>query len=144
MESDEDSFSVLRLLETPHCFEPCIEVTDIRLQSVRGGGNTGIDEVCEGMSACLSESFQHIVMNGIETEDIHFNETFQMLPAQKKCCGRCIQQKMAVSVEDSFLPVPRMMTESLELQSGLEVPQQMDVTALHVCPICLKHLCEPR
>ena len=57
MEGNEDSFCVLRLLETTHCFEPCIEVTDVRLKPVRGGGNAGIDEVCEGMSACLPESF---------------------------------------------------------------------------------------
>lgn len=45
VESDEDSFCVLWLLETAHGFEPRIEVTDVRLKPVRGGGNPWIDEV---------------------------------------------------------------------------------------------------
>lgn len=122
MKSDEDSFCVLRLLETTHGFESCIEVTDVRLKSVRGSGNARIDEVCEGMATSFSETSQNIVMDRIETEDIHFNETFQMLPTQKKCLGRCIQNKMAEAVENPLLPVPRMMTVPLELQSGLHVP----------------------
>ena len=87
MESYEDSFCVLRLLETTHSFEPCIEVTDVRLKPVRGGGNAGVDEVYEGMPACLPETFQHIVVNGVEAKDIHPDETVQMLPAQQKCLG---------------------------------------------------------
>lgn len=144
MKSDEDSFCVLRLLETTHCFEPCIEVTDVRLKSVRGGGNAGVDEVCEGMAAGFPEALQHIVVDGVETKDIHLNETLQMLPAQQECRGRCVQQQMAVPVENSFLPVPGMMAESLQLQSGLEVTKQMDVAALHMSAVGLQHLREPR
>lgn len=81
MESNEDSFGVLWLLETTHGFEPCIDVTDVRLQSVRGSGDAGIDEVHEGMAAGFLEAFQNIVVDGIEAEDIHRNQTFQMLPA---------------------------------------------------------------
>ena len=56
MEGDEDSFSILRLLESSHGFEPCIEVTDIRLKSVRGMGNSWIDEVCESVAAGFPEA----------------------------------------------------------------------------------------
>lgn len=51
---------------------------------------------------------------------------------------------MAVPVEDSLLCISRMAAESLELQSGLDVSQQMDVAALHVSPVGFEHLREPR
>lgn len=144
MKSDEDSFRVFRLLETPHGFEPCIEVTDVRLQSVRGGGNAGINEVCKGMAASFSEALQDIVMDGIETEDIHLNETFQVLPSQEECLRRRIQNKMAEAVENPLLPVAGMMTVPLELQSGLDVSEQMDVASLHAGTVGFEHLYEPR
>lgn len=144
MKSDEDSFCVLRLLETSHRFEPCIEVTDVRLKPVRGGGNAGIDEVCEGMPACFPEAFQHIVMDGIETKDIHLNETFQMLPAQWECCRRRVQQETAVPMENPFLSVAGMIAESLQLQSGLDVSKQMNMATLHVGTVGFEHRGEPR
>lgn len=144
MEGNEDSFGVLRLLESAHGFESCIEVTDVRLKSVRGVGNPLIDEVREGVAAGFPEALQDVLMDGIESEDVCGDETFQMLPAQEERLRGRIQEKFAVAVEDSFLRVTGMSAEPLELQSGLEVSQQVDVAALHVDAVGLQHLCEPR
>ena len=73
MKSDKDSFGILRLLESAHGFESCIEVTDVRFKSVRGGGNAGIDKVREGMAAGFLETYQDVVMNGAESENVGLN-----------------------------------------------------------------------
>ena len=86
MEGNEDPFGVLWLLESPHGFESCIEVTDVRFKSVRGWGNARIDEVCEGKAAGFLEAQENIVVNGIEAKHICFDESIQMLPAQRECC----------------------------------------------------------
>lgn len=56
MESNENPVGVLRLLESAHGFESCIEVTDVRFKSVRSVGNPWIEEVCEGKAAGLLET----------------------------------------------------------------------------------------
>ena len=88
MEGNEDPFSVLRLLESPHGFESCIEVTDVRFESVRGGRNPRIDEVCEGMAAGFLEAQEDVAVDGTQAEDVCFNESLQVFPTQGECfCG---------------------------------------------------------
>lgn len=140
VESNEDSFGVLRLLESAHSFESCIEVTDVRLKPVRGVGDSWIDEVREGMAAGFFEALQDVLMDGIQSEDVRRDETFQMLPAQKESLRRGMQQQLAVPEEDSLLYVARMSAESLELQSGLQITQQVNVAALDVDPVGLQNL----
>lgn len=142
MEGDEDSFCILQLLEPTHSFESYIEVTDVRLKSVRGCGNARVDEVREGVVAGILEAPQDVLVDGIQPKDIGYNETFQMFPAQEESVRRGIQEKLAVAIENALLCIPRMAAESLELQSGLEVSKQVNVTALHVCAVRFKHLCE--
>lgn len=70
MKSDKDSVGVLRLLESTHGFDSCIEVTDVRFKSVRGGRNANVDKVCEGMAAGFLETYQDVVVNRAESEDV--------------------------------------------------------------------------
>lgn len=144
MEGNEDPVGVLRFLESTHGFEPRVEVTDIGFESVCRCGNSWIDEVCEGMAACLLEASQNVVVDGVHTEDVCFDESLQMLPTQEECCGRRAQQEAAVPVEDSLLHVARMLAESLELQAGLQVSEHVDVTALDGDTVGLQNLREPR
>lgn len=142
MESDKDSFGILRLLESTHGFKSRIEVTDIRFKSVRGGGNASVDEVREGVAAGFLETHQDVVMNGAESEDICLNQSFQMLPAQEKSLWGRMQEKLAVTEQNPLLRVARMSAESFELQSRLQVPEQMDMAALHVDAVGLQNLCQ--
>jgi len=123
VEGNEDSFGVLRLLESPHGFESRIEVTDIGFQPVCDGRNARIEEVGEGIAASFAESLEDIVVDGIETEEICFNETLKMLPAQEEGLRSGMEEELAVTEQDPFLFVPRMIAESLHLQSGLDVPE---------------------
>ena len=84
MESDKDSFGVFRLLESAHGFESCIEVTDVRFKSVRGGGDASVDEVCESVAAGFLETHQDVVMDWAKPEDVCLNQSFQMLPSQEE------------------------------------------------------------
>jgi len=143
MESDEDPFRVLRLLESPHGCKPRIEVTDVGFQSVRGGGDAWIEEVREGKAAGFLEAQEDVVMDGAQTEDICLDDSLQVLPAQQECCRCGMEQEVTVAVEDAFLSVAWMMAESLELQSGFEVSQQVHMAALHGDAVGLKHLREP-
>ena len=90
MEGNEDSFGVLRLLESPHGFESRIEVTDIGFQPVCDGRNARIEEVGEGIAASFAESLEDIVVDGTQAEDICLNNSFQMLSAQEKSLRRGI------------------------------------------------------
>lgn len=56
VEGNEDSVGVLRFLKSPHGFESCIEVTDVRLKSVGSVWDSRIDEVCEGVTASFPET----------------------------------------------------------------------------------------
>lgn len=87
MEGDEDSFCVLWLLESPHSLEPCINVTDVRLQPIRGRGDAGIAEVGEGVAAGFPEALEDVVVDGVDAEGIDDNEALQVLPAQGKRIG---------------------------------------------------------
>lgn len=51
---------------------------------------------------------------------------------------------MAVAVEDPLLGVAGMSAESLELQSGFQIPQQMNMTALYKNTVGFEHLRETR
>lgn len=144
MEGDEDSFCVLRLLESSHGCEPRVEVTDVGFQPVCGVGDAWIDEMFESVAAGLLEAQEDVVVDGTQTEDVCFDDSFQVFPAQEKSLRRGIQKEFAVAVEDTFLCVAGMPAESLELQPALDVPEQMDVAALHVDAVALQHLCEPR
>ena len=84
MKSDEDSFGVFCFLKSSHSFEPRIEGTDVRLKSVRGCWNASIDEVHECVTASFFEAHKNVVVDRIETEDVCFNHSFKMLPAQRK------------------------------------------------------------
>ena len=86
VKGNEDPFSVLRLLESTHGFESCIEVTDVRFKSVCGCRNTRILKVPERITASFLEAQENIVVNGIEAKYICFDESFKMLPAQRECC----------------------------------------------------------
>lgn len=143
VEGNEDSFGVLRLLETPHGSEPRIEVTDVGFQPVCGGGDSRIDEVHECIAASFLEAQENIVVDGIQAEYICLDDSLQVLPTQEESllCG--VQQEMTVAVENAFLSVARMMAEPLKLQSCLQVSQQMHVAALHGDAVGLKGLREP-
>ena len=54
-----------------------------------------------------------------------------------------MKEKLAVTEQDPFLFVPGMIAESLELQSGLEISEQMDMAPLYRDAIGLQYLCEP-
>lgn len=144
VEGDENSFGVLRLLESPHGCEPCIEVTDVGFQPVCGVGNVWIDEVFECVAAGFLQAQENIVVDGAQAKDICFDDSFQMFPAQEKSLRRGIQKEFAVAIENAFLRVAGMPAESLELQSCLEVPEKMDMAALHMDSVGLQYLCEPR
>ena len=143
MEGDEDSFGVLRLLESSHGCEPCVEVTDVGFQPVCGFGNLWIDEVFERVAAGFLQAQKNVVVDGAQTKNICLNDSFQMLPAQEKSLRRGIQKEFAVAVENAFLGVAGMLAESLELQSCFEVSQQMDMAALYMDSVGLQRLCEP-
>lgn len=51
---------------------------------------------------------------------------------------------MAVPVEDPLLHIARVMAEPLELQSGLQIPEEVDVTALDVDTVGEEDLRESR
>jgi len=90
MESNEDSFSVLWLLESSHGCESCIEVTDVGFQPVCRVRNSGIDEVSECVAAGFLQAQEDIVVDGTQAEDICLNNSFQMLSAQEKSLRRGI------------------------------------------------------
>lgn len=117
MEGDEDSFSVLRLLESTHGCESRIEVTDVGFQPVCCVGDVWIDEVFECVAAGFLQAQENIVMDGTQAKDICLDDSFQMLPAQGKILRRGIQKEFAVVVENAFLSVAGVLAESLELQS---------------------------
>ena len=123
MKSNEDSFRVLWFLESTHGFESCIEMTDVRLKSVRGIGDARINEVHEGMAACFLEAQKNIVVDGAEAEDICLDDSLEMSPAQRERCRRGMQEEFAVAVKNAFLRVPRMTVESFEWQSCLEISE---------------------
>lgn len=83
-------------------------------------------------------------MDGIQSEDIRCDETFQMPPAQEESLRRGAQQQLAVTEEDSLLRIAGMFAVSLELQSGLQITQQVDVATLYVDPVGLQNLRQAR
>lgn len=85
MDGGENSVRVLRFLEPPHSFEPCIDVTDVRLQPIRCRGDTMIDEVGEGVAEGLLEAPEDVVVDGVDAKGIHGNEALQVLPPQGTC-----------------------------------------------------------
>lgn len=123
MEGNEDSFRVLRLLESSHGFESRVEVTDVGFQSVSGCGDLWIDEVRECVAARFLEAQEDVVVDWTQTEDVRLDDSLQMLPAQEEGLRRGIQEELAVAVEDPLLRVALMMTEPLELQSRLDVSE---------------------
>ena len=56
MESNQDSFRILGLLETSHGFESCIEAADVVFNPVRGCLNVRINEVLKAIAARFLES----------------------------------------------------------------------------------------
>src|SRR3989344_3496279 len=143
VEGNEDPFCVFRLLESPHSCESCIEVTDVGFQTIGGMGNARINEVHEGKAAGFFEAQENVVVDGVDTEDIRFDDALQMLPAQEESLWGGMKEKLAVTEQDPFLFVPGMIAESLELQSGLEISEQMDMAPLYRDAIGLQYLCEP-
>lgn len=75
MKSNENPFSVLGLLESAHCFEPCIKMTDVRLKPVCGGRNPGIDKVPESVAAGFLETLQDVVMDWTQAKDICLDDS---------------------------------------------------------------------
>lgn len=144
MEGNQDPFCVLRLLESSHGDESRIEVTDVRFEPVRGCGDAWINEVREGVTAGFLEAQEDVVMDGAETEDVRLDDSFQVPPAQQEVLRRGIQEELAVAVENAFLRVARMMAEPLELQSGLEVTQQVNVATFHENTVGFQDLRETR
>ena len=143
VEGNEDPFCVFRLLESPHSCESCIEVTDVGFQTIGGMGNARINEVHEGKAAGFFEAQENVVVDGVDTEDIRFDDALQMLPAQEESLWGGMKEKLAVTEQDPFLFVPGMIAESLELQSGLEISEQMYMAPLYRDAIGLQYLCEP-
>lgn len=143
MESNEHPVGVLRILESTHSGESCVEVTDVGFQSVGGVRNAWIEEVREGIAAGFLEASENIVVDGVQCKHMGLNDSLQMLPAQRKSFRRSIQKEFAISIQDSFLRIAGMSAESLKLQTGLEIPEQVDMTALYGDAVGLKHLCEP-
>jgi len=144
VEGNEDSFSVLGLLESAHGFESCVEVTDVGFQPVRSVRNAWVNEGAKGKAAGFFEAQENVVVDGTHAEDVRLDDSLQVFPAEEKCLRGGIQKKLAVAVEDSFLSVARMMAESLELQSGSEISQQMHMASLYVDAVGLKHLRKPQ
>ncbi len=144
MEGNEDSFRVLRLLESSHGGESRVEVTDVGFQAICGVGDAWVDEVFECVAAGFLEAQENVVVDRTEAKDICLDDSFQVLPAQEKSLRRRIQKEFAVTVENAFLSVAGMFAESFELESCFEVSQQMYMAALYVDAVGLQHLCEPR
>lgn len=64
MEGHQDSFRILRLLESSHGDEPRIEVADVGFEAVCRCGNACVEEVQEGMTTGFLEAQKNVVVNG--------------------------------------------------------------------------------
>lgn len=121
MKSDQDSFCVLRLLESSHGCESRVEVTDVGFQPVCGLGDVWIDEMFECVAAGFLQAQENVVVDGAQSKDVCFDDSSQVFPAQEKSLRRRIQKEFAVAVENAFMRVAGMSAEPLELQSCFEV-----------------------
>ncbi len=149
MNRDQDSISILCVLESIHGRESRGEVMDVEFQPIGRRGYAWIlKEMLEGIFRSPHESSQCPKLNGVETEDVSFRVPEHVRLAQIPLRGLCPEVETAIPVENPLLTIGRR--ESLmpmpvrQLQADLEITQQMNMTSLMDDPAGIEDAPEAR